>query len=121
MPASKEELSAAMRRIVDALNCMRGPDGEVIYVGPKALHMAWHLARAGCDVDPDRAIIKARGVRPGIGQLPVMADWVPIDTPDRDDLPELPTAVGPLDLDVLDDLTAWHTQTQFEGDFNARK
>ena len=55
MPSSKDELSQAMRRIADALAFMRGPTGEVIYVGQKALHMAWHLARAGVDVHPEKA------------------------------------------------------------------
>lgn len=117
MPASKAELSAAMRRIVDALAFMRGPDGTVIYVGEKALHMAWHLARAGVDVHPDRAIIKRRPVPARIGQLPGMVDWVPLDAPDSD-LADETTAVGPVpDLDAMYEALPWHVKTNIEGAF----
>jgi hypothetical protein len=120
MTASKEELGAAMRRLFDALSCMRGPTGELIYVGEKALHIAWHLARAGADVNPQAAIIKRRPIPAGPGQIPGMVDWVPVDWPDPDpaEAAELVTAVGPLpDPSTFDDLLAWHTHTRFEGKF----
>ncbi len=119
MPATKDELIAAMQRIADALQYMRGPTGEVIYVGEKLPHMAWHLARAGCDVDPDKAIIKRRPIPNRPGQFAGMCDWVPVDWPDRDPEPgcELVTAVGDIDLDALDDALPWHVKTKFEGNF----
>jgi hypothetical protein len=123
MPASKEELSAAMNRIFDALNCMRGPSvngrpAELIYVGEKAMHMAWHLARAGVDVHPERAVIKARAPKAGIGQLPGMVDWVPVDMPDRVDEPQPVSACGPdIDLADLDDRVPWHVKTKIQGAF----
>jgi len=118
MSASKEELGQAMRRLADALAFMRGPTGELIYVGEKALQIAWHLARAGADVDPDRAIIKRRGIPNGPGQLPGMVDWVPVDWPDDDQAPEPISAVGPLpDPATFDDLLPWHTRTRIQGAF----
>jgi len=115
---SKEELGAAMRRLFDALAFMRGPTGEVIYVGEKAMQIAWHLARAGADVDPDRAIIKARPIPARPGQMPGMVDWVPADWPDPPPRPgaELITAVGPIpDPATFDDLVDWHTRTKIRG------
>lgn len=119
MPASKEELGAAMHRIYDALRFMRGPRGDVIYVGQQAMDIAFHLARAGCDVDSDRAVIKARAIPPRPGQMPGMVDWVPADW----DVPEpaegeTVSALGPTpDPAIFDDLVQWHTKTQMEGNF----
>lgn len=127
MPESKEEmeerLGAAQRRIYDALRCMRGPSAagqpaELIYVGEKAMHMAWHLARAGVDVHPERAVIKARTVKAAIGQLPGMVDWVPVDWPDEPDAPPPVSAVAPdIDLDKLVDALPWHVKTKIQGSF----
>lgn len=122
MPATKEDLGAAMRSIADALAFMRGPTGEVIYVGEKAMQIAWHLARAGVPpVDPDRAVIKARPIPPRLGQMPGMVDWVPVDWPDPEPVPGAPepiTATGPLpDPATFDDLIAWHTRTNIQGAF----
>lgn len=119
MTASKEDLSDAMHRIYDALRFMRGPTGEVIYVGEKAMQIAWHLARAGVDVHPDRAIIKARPIPARPGQMPGMVDWVPVHWPDRPMGGAEPvTATGPLpDPSTFDDLIEWHTRTKIEGAF----
>ena len=112
----QEELSSAMRRIVDALAFMRGPDGEVIYVGEKALHMAWHLARAGADVDPERAIIKRRPMAPHIGGIAGMVDWVSVDTPI--DVPDITSAQGEApDPDTFYDALPWHVRTHIQGSF----
>lgn len=118
MPRTKEELTAAMQRIADALQWMRGPRGELIYIGEQIPPIAWHLARAGCDVDPDRAVIKRKAIPNRPGQFAGMCDWVPWDQ----DIPEpqdgeLVTAVGDLDLDALDDALPWHVKTKFEGKF----
>ena len=107
------DLPAAMRRLVDALSCMRGPGGEVIFVGDKALHMAWHLARAGADVHPENAIIKRRPLP--AGQIAGMVDWVPVTAPDSD-LPDDLTGVGELpDPDTLFDALPWHVRTHIGG------
>lgn len=113
----QEELSAAMRRIYDALAFMRGPDGDVIYVGEKALHIAWHLARAGCDVNPANAVIKRRPIPARPGQMAGLIDWVPVSTPDSD-LPDLTSAVGdvPDPAELLDSLP-WHVKTKIQGAF----
>lgn len=117
MPASKEELIAAMHRIADALQWMRGPTGEIIYLGEKIPHIAFHLARAGCDVDPDAAIIKRRAIPNRPGQFAGMCDWVSVDTPDRPAQPgvELVSAADAVNLDALDDVVPWHVKTKIKG------
>jgi hypothetical protein len=120
MPSTKDELVAAMQRIADALQWMRGPRGELIYIGEQIPPIAWHLARAGCDVDPDKAIIKRRAIPNRPGQFAGMCDWVPVDwadPPAQPGDPELVTAVGDIDLDALDDALPWHVKTKFEGNF----
>lgn len=121
MPATKEELTAAMHRIADALQFMRGPLGEVIFIGEKIPHIAWHLARAGCDVDSDKAIIKRQPIPNRPGQLAGMCNWVSVDTPDVAPRPgcELVTAADgvPIDLAKLDDAIPWHVKTHIEGTF----
>lgn len=107
-----------MARIADALMFMRGPTGEVIFVGEKIPHIAWHLARAGCDVDLDRAVIKRRGVPDRPGQFAGMVDWVPADWPDEPDRPEPVSAQGPMpDLEAMYESMPWHVRTKFEGKF----
>lgn len=117
MPASKDELVDAMHRIADALMFMRGPDGEVIFVGEKIPSIAWHLARAGCDVDADRAVIKARGVPNRPGQFAGLVDWVPVDWPDRPGDEQKVSAQADVDLESLDAALPWHVKTKFEGTF----
>lgn len=113
-----------MHRIFDALRFMRGPSvpgqpAELIYVGEKAMHIAWHLARAGVDVHPERAVIKARPARDQPGQFPGMVDWVPVDWPDPEPgTPDAPSALAPdIDLDALDNALPWHVKTKIKGSF----
>ena len=118
MPASKEELTAAMYRIADALRYIRGPTGELIYVGEKIPHIAWHLARAGVDVHPERAVIKARPIPDRPGQFCGMVDWVPVDWPEPDFAAQPVSALAPdIDLDTLVDALPWHIRTKIEGNF----
>lgn len=123
MPASKDELTAAMYRIADALRYVRGPSAagqpaELIYLGEKIPHIAWHLARAGVDVDPERAVIKARPVRDRPGQFAGMVDWVPVDWPDLPAESQAVSALAPdVDLEALDDALPWHVKTKIEGVF----
>lgn len=119
MPATKEELIAAMHRIADALQWMRGPTGELIFIGEKIPHIAFHLARAGCDVDDDKAIIKRQPIPNRPGQFAGMCNWVPVDWPDPDPQPglELVSASADIDLAALDDAIPWHTKTKIKGRF----
>ena len=104
-----------MRRIFDALAFMRGPDGDVIYIGEKAMHIAWHLARAGADVNPDRAVIKRQPIPARPGGIAGMVDWVPVDSPD---VPDTLTAQGEIpDPDELYDSLPWHVRTRISGAF----
>lgn len=109
-----------MHRIADALAFMRGPTGEVIFIGEKIPAIAWHLARAGADVDSERAIIKPRAIPNRPGQFAGLVDWVAFDSPDPEPQPgcELVTAQGPMvDLDDLEDALPWHVKTKIKGAF----
>lgn len=119
MTATKNELIAAMHHIADALMWMRGPTGEIIYLGEKIPHIAFHLSRAGGLIVPERAIIKRRAIPNRPNQFAGMCDWVPIDTPDRPPQPgvELVSAADDLNLDALDDAVPWHVKTKIQGDF----
>lgn len=122
MSASKEELTAAMHRIADALRFVRGPSApgqpaELIYLGEKIPHIAWHLARAGVDVDSERAVIKARPVPDRPGQFAGMVDWVPVDWDDRTETKAVSALSADVDLEQLDDLLPWHVKTKIEGAF----
>lgn len=113
------ELKEAMARIVDALAYMRDPMGNLIYLTPDdRIKIAFHLARAGTDVHPERAVIKAVGVPPAPGQFADTVDWVPIDAQVDPTLPQPVTAVGPVPTVAdLDAALPWHTKTKIKGDF----
>lgn len=108
-----------MHRIADALQYMRGPTGEVLFVGQKLPQIAWHLARCGGDIHPERAVIKARPIPNAPGQMAGMVDWVPVDWPDPEPVEgsELVTAQGDVDLDAMLDAIPWKTRTNIEGNF----
>lgn len=117
MPSTKEELTAAMERIADALAFMRGPGGEVIFIGEKIPAIAWHLARAGADVDPQRAIIKPRPVPNRPGQFAGLVDWVPVDWPDVEAEPGVDIVSAQAPMPDLDAALPWHVKTKIEGAF----
>jgi hypothetical protein len=116
--ASKEELSAAMRRIADSLDFIETSTGEVIYLdGKTRLEIARHQARAGADVDPSRAIIKRRPIPARPGGIAGAIEWVSVDAPDSP-IPDLTSAVGPIpDPEQLVDALPWHVRTRIEGNF----
>ncbi|KAB7755194.1 phage gene 29 protein family protein [Mycolicibacterium mucogenicum] len=119
-PVARRLLDAAAR-LTDALAFARGPRGEVLFLtDDQRVAFAFHLARAGADVYPDKAIIKRRGIPDRPGQLAGVVDWVPVDAPDDPDAPEPISAVGPIppppELPDLDELAPWHTQTKIKGD-----
>lgn len=121
MPASKDELTAAMRSLADALAYVRGPDGEVLFLGDdQRVKIAWHLARAGVPgMDPARAVIKRRVLPDRPGMLAGMVDWIAADVEDPD--PERTasmSAAGPdIDPDAMWDAIPWHVKTNIEGNF----
>lgn len=124
MPTSKDELTAAMHRIADALRFMRGPSapgqpGDLIYVGERIPDIAWHLARAGVDVHPERAVIKARPVPDRPGQFAGMIDWVPVDweEPEPADTQPVSALAPDIDLTTLEDKLPWHVRTKIQGAF----
>ncbi|OHU23393.1 hypothetical protein BKG77_06925 [Mycobacteroides chelonae] len=121
-PKAQELLDAAAR-ITDALAFARGPRGEVMYLtDDQRVCFAFHLARAGGDVHPDKAIIKRRAIPDRVGQLPGVIDWVPVDWADDPSAPEPISAVGPVpippELPDFDAMNAWHTTPRIEGDWS---
>lgn len=123
-PKAKELIEAAAR-IADALAYARGPRGEVLFMtDDKRVEFAFHLARAGADVDPGRAIIKRRAIPDRPGQLAGVVDWVSVDWEDDPNAPEAVSAVGPVPevpdeaLEQLDSRMQWHTQPRIEGDWS---
>ncbi|AVO21962.1 minor tail protein [Mycobacterium phage Adonis] len=133
----------AMYDIAEALTYpvdSRGRRYDVRFLLPV---IAYHLARAGCVVDPARAVIKKRRLPPTGGVVEDAVDWVPLDAPDSiedeldgatlDDLPHLsaaaqaefrrralgeppaPTAVDDQGVD-LDERAPWHVETSITFD-----
>jgi hypothetical protein len=121
MPASKEELTEAMRSLADALAYIRGPDGEVIFLGDdQRVKIAWHLARAGVPaMDSTRAVIKRRVLPDRPGMLAGMVDWIPVDAHDPDpQRTQSMSATGPtIDPEAMWDAIPWHVKTNIEGTF----
>lgn len=120
-PKARELLDAAAR-ITDALAFARGPRGEVLYLtDDQRVCFAFHLARTGGDIYPDKAIIKRRALPDRPGQLTGVIDWVPLDWEEDPDAPEPISAVGPVpvppELPDFDAMTPWHTNTRIEGDW----
>jgi hypothetical protein len=110
----QERMSAQMRVYFDALDCIRTPTAELLYLdGKTRMSIAWHLARS---VGED-AVIKRRPVPARPGQIAGLIDWVPISTPDSD-LPDTTSAVGEIpDPDQLVDSLPWHVKTKIQGAF----
>ncbi|APD18192.1 minor tail protein [Mycobacterium phage Hammy] len=133
-----DPMADAMYDIAEALHYpvdSRGRRYDVRYMLPV---IAFHLARAGCVVDPARAVIKQRRMPPTPGVVEDAVEWVHVDEPDTiedelagatlDDLPRLSAAARaefirratgeppaePVvdDQDVnLDARTPWHVET----------
>lgn len=99
--------------------------------------LAFHLARAGCVVDPERAVIKKRRRPPSPGVVEDAVDWVPLNAPDsvEDELADATLAdldrLSPAARAVLmrrlggqpdytdtdlDSLTPWHVETSIHLD-----
>ncbi|ASR85524.1 minor tail protein [Mycobacterium phage Krueger] len=132
------DIAEALQYPVDS----RGRRYDVRYLLPV---IAFHLARAGCVVDPARAQIKKRRMPPTPGVVEDAVEWVPVDAPDSiedelygatlDDLPHLsaaaraefirratgePPAPEPVVADDqavdLHARTPWHTETSIVWD-----
>lgn len=112
--SKKDELSAAMRRLADSLEFITTATGEVIYLdGKTRLGIAWHQARAGGDVHPEKAIIKRRPVPARPGGVAGAVEWVDVDAPD---IPDETSAVGEIpDIAAILDSLPWHVRTKIEG------
>ena len=80
-----DSLSAAMYDIADALRYPVDNRGRVYDIRFMLPAIAFHLARAGAVIDPNRAIIKARRLPPTPGVIEDAIEWVPVDAPDSID------------------------------------
>ena len=137
-PRRRDPLSDAMYEIADCLTYPKDSRGRTYDVRFMLPVLAYHLARCGCVMDPDRAVIKKR-MRPSTpGVIEDAVDWVPVDAPDSiedelagatiADIERLspaakavllrrlggePEAADPQDLDAA---APWHVETSIHFD-----
>lgn len=81
----KARQRAAARAILDigeALEWPQDPHGRPIMTEAIRAQLAYHLARAGCVIDPEAALIKKRRIPLGPGIIAGACEWVDIDDPD---------------------------------------
>lgn len=81
-PRPNDPLADAMYDIADALRYPVDSRGRVYDVRFLLPILAYHLARTGCVVDHDRAIIKARRLPPAPGVVEDAVEWVSVHAPD---------------------------------------
>jgi hypothetical protein len=139
-----DSLQATMYAIADVLRYPQDSKGRVYDVTFLMPILAFHLARAGCVIDRDRALIKARLLPPAPGVIEGAVEWVSVHAPDGiedeldgatlDDLDRLspaaraelmrrlggdPATVPGYNPDVvpqLDDRAPWHVETSIHFD-----
>ena len=138
LPEISTELRETMYDIADALRYPVDHRGRVYDVRYLIHVLSFHLARAGCVIDPDRAQIKARRLPPMPGVFDDAVEWVHPDAPSSiddelagatlDDIETLsPAARAELirraggdgttvEQPDLDAATAWHVQTNIRFD-----
>lgn len=133
-------LSDAMYDLADALKYPVDTRGRVYDVSFLLPVLAYHLARAGAYIDPDRAVIKSRRLPPAPGVIDGAVEWVSVNAPDRvndeltgatlDDLDSLSpaaraelirrlggdTAVAEQINTNLDERAPWHVETSIQFD-----
>lgn len=76
-----DTLEAAMYDIADALQYPVDHRGRVYDIRFMLPALAYHLARAGAVIDPNRAIIKPRRLPPTPGVIEDAVEWVGLDAP----------------------------------------
>src|SRR5699024_7120732 len=81
LPEISTELRETMYDIADALRYPVDHRGRVYDVRYLIHVLSFHLARAGCVIDPDRAQIKARRLPPMPGVFDDAVEWVHPDAP----------------------------------------
>lgn len=80
-----DSMAAAMYDIADALRYPVDNRGRIYDIRFMLPAIAFHLARAGAVIDPDRAVIKARRLPPTPGVIEDAIEWVGIHEPDSID------------------------------------
>ena len=112
--SQQERMSHQMRVYFDALDCIRTPTGELLYLdGKTRMSIAWHLARSV----GDDAVIKRRPIPARPGQIAGLVDWVPVDAPDSE-IPDTTSAFGEIpNPEHLVDSLPWHVKTHITGAF----
>lgn len=139
-----DSMQATMYAIADLLRYPVDSRGRVYDVSFLMPILAFHLARAGCVIDPERALIKARLLPPAPGVIDGAVEWVSVDAPDGiedelvgatlDDVDRLSPAAraelmrrlggdpatvpgyDPDDATRLDDRAPWHVETSIQFD-----
>lgn len=80
-----DSMQAAAYDIADALQYPVDHRGRVYDVRFMLPALCYHLARAGCVIDPSRAVIKARRLPPTPGVIEDAIEWVALDAPNSID------------------------------------
>lgn len=136
-----DSMEATMYAIADLLRYPVDSKGRVYDCQFLMPILAFHLARAGCVIDPSRAIIKARLLPPAPGVIDGAVEWVSVNAPDGiedelvgatiDDLDRLspaaraelmrrlggdPAKVPDYRPDQLDDRAPWRVETSIHFD-----
>lgn len=136
-----DSMEATMYAIADLLRYPVDSKGRVYDCQFLMPILAFHLARAGCVIDPSRAIIKARLLPPAPGVIDGAVEWVSVNAPDgiedelvgatMDDLDRLspaaraelmrrlggdPAKVPDYRPDQLDDRAPWRVETSIHFD-----
>ena len=95
-----DSMQAAVYDLADALLYPVDHRGRVYDIRFMLPALAYHLARAGCVIDPSRAVIKARRLPPTPGVIEDAVEWVALDAPDS-----IHDELAGATLDDLDSLT----------------
>ena len=77
-----EGIAATIYDIADALRYPVDTHGRIYDVRFLMPVLAYHLARTGCVIDPERALIKPRKLPPAPGVIEDAIEWVPMSAPD---------------------------------------
>ena len=77
-PVNKTPLQQAMYDIADAMVYPVDNHGRVYDLRYLIPVLSYHLARAGCVIDPARAVIKKRTLASAAGVMEGAVEWVPL-------------------------------------------
>lgn len=81
-PQHKTPMQQAMYDIAELLDLPVDSRGRIYEISGLVPILSYHLARAGCTVDPSLAVIKKRRLPPAPQVMDGAVEWVPLWAPD---------------------------------------